>query len=114
MLGVPAMAAPVAPKAPAVGRSVADHALQVAMFDDGFGRGGRRFVGFYLVTNGLSSFALRTPLKTPLRIAIHVSVVGGHIAIACDKPLAQPPSRLPEPTTEAIDARVCGSARVSW
>ena len=82
MLGVPAMAAPVAPKAPAVGRSVADHALQVAMFDDGFGRGGRRFVGFYLVANGLSSFALRTPLKTPLRIAIHVSVVGGHIAIA--------------------------------
>lgn len=75
------MAAPVAPKAPAVGRSVADHALQLAMFGDGFGRGVRRFMCFYEVANGLSSFAFRAPLETPLRIAIHVPVVGSHIVI---------------------------------
>ena len=78
---MPAMAAPVAPKAPAMGRSIADHALQFAVFGDGFGRGGRRIACFYEVANGLSSFALRTPLEAPLRIAVHVTVVGSHVVV---------------------------------
>lgn len=32
------------------------------------------------MANSLSSFTFRTPLETPLRVAIHVPIVGSHLA----------------------------------